>query len=88
MNEKYWTILNGIFILMEKETSRYAGGGFAIANKTKLHFRFHNPNSAEETANYIAKIFIEVNQVKIDQVLQETAEKKEIQSEKNRSLSY
>lgn len=52
-----------------------------------LHFRFHNPNSAEETANYIAKIFIEVNQAKIDQVLQETAEKMEIQSEENRSLS-
>ena len=40
-----------------------------------------------ETANYIAKIFIEVNQVKIDQVLQETAEKMEIQGEENRSLS-
>ncbi|RRK35399.1 hypothetical protein EBB54_17370 [Schaedlerella arabinosiphila] len=58
-----------------------------MANKTKLHFHFHNPNSAEETANYIVKIFIEVNQFKIDQVLQETAEKMEIQSEENRSLS-
>ncbi|NDO70234.1 hypothetical protein FMM80_16875 [Schaedlerella arabinosiphila] len=58
-----------------------------MANKTKLHFHFHNPNSAEETANYIVKIFIEVNQFKIDQVLQETAEKMKIQSEENRSLS-
>lgn len=62
-------------------------GGFTIDNKAKLHFRFHNPNSAEKTVNYIAKIFIEVNQVKIDQVLRETAEKMETQSEENRSLS-
>lgn len=87
MNKKNWTILSGIFIVMEKETSKPVGGGFAIANKTKLHFRFHNPNSAEETADYITKIFIEVNQIKIDHVLQETAEKMEIQSEENRSLS-
>lgn len=54
MNEKYWTILIGVFIVMEKRQ---------------------------------AKIFIEVNQVKIDQVLQETAEKMEIQREEKRSLS-
>lgn len=72
---------------MEKEISWQTGGGFTIANKTKLHFRFHNPNSAEETANYIAKVFIEVNQAKIDWMLRETAEKIEVQGEEIRSLS-
>ena len=47
------------------------GGGFTIANKSKLQFRFHNPNTAEETANYILKIFLEVNQKKLERVLQE-----------------
>lgn len=71
---------------MEKETSWQIGGGFTIANKSKLHFYFHNPNSAEETANYIVKIFVEVNQTKINRMLQETAEKMEAQSEENRSF--
>ncbi len=72
---------------MEKGTNRSTGGGFTIANKTKLHFHFHNPNSAEETANYIARVFIEANQTKIDWMLQEAAEKMEVQNEEDRSLS-
>ncbi|MEY8337737.1 hypothetical protein AALB16_06845 [Lachnospiraceae bacterium 62-35] len=87
MIEKYWTIFIDIFIVMEKETSWQAGGGFTIANKPKLHFRFHNPNSAAEAASYIVKIFIEVNRAKIDRALQEMADRIEIQSEENRSLS-
>lgn len=27
---------------------------------------FHNPNTVEETANYIAKLFVEVNQTKVE----------------------
>ena len=54
------------------------GGGFAIAGKTKLHFHFHNPNSVEETANYIAKIFVEVNRAKVERILQETVDKIEM----------
>lgn len=37
--------------------------------KTKLNFRFHNPNTAEETAEYIAQIFLIVNQVKLENIL-------------------
>lgn len=47
------------------------------AKKTKLKFRFHNPNTAEETAEYIAKIFIEVNQAKVERMLQEASQKTE-----------
>lgn len=63
------------------------GGDFAIAGKTKLCFHFHNPNSVEETANYIAKIFVEVNRAKVERILREKADRIEIKSEKNRSLS-
>lgn len=37
--------------------------------KTKLNFRFHNPNTAEETAEYLAAIFFEVSRVKLDEVM-------------------
>lgn len=44
-----------------------------IPKKTKLNYRFHNPNTPEVTANYILKILIEVNQKKIDRILEEKA---------------
>ena len=43
--------------------------------KTKLNYRFHNPNSVEATADYILKVFIEVNAKKVDRVMQEVAER-------------
>ncbi len=43
--------------------------------KTKLNFRFHNPNTTEETAEYIAKVFIEVNKAKMERILQDNIEK-------------
>lgn len=33
--------------------------------KQKIQFRFHNPNSAEDTARYLEKLFIEVNACKV-----------------------
>lgn len=38
--------------------------------KSKLHFRFHNPNSAEVTADYITKLFVEVDLAKLESALQ------------------
>lgn len=37
----------------------------------KLNYRFHNPNSAEDTANYLFKILIEANVGKVERALQE-----------------
>lgn len=42
--------------------------------KSKLNFRFHNPNTAETTADYILKIFIEANREKVEQAMQTAAE--------------
>lgn len=50
-------------------------------SKTKLNFRFHNPNSVEETAEYITKLFIEVNQAKVERVIRETLEAQDVQVE-------
>ena len=43
--------------------------------KRKLNYRFHNPNPVEVTADYILKVFIEVNAKKVERVMQEVAEK-------------
>ena len=37
----------------------------------KLNYRFHNPNSAEDTANYLVKILIEVNATKVERAIEE-----------------
>ncbi|NBH33745.1 hypothetical protein D3Z58_09305 [Clostridiaceae bacterium] len=58
-----------------------------MANKVKLNFRFHNPNTAEETANYILKIFLEANQEKLDRVLQESVKEEMFQPAEIRSYS-
>lgn len=50
------------------------GGG--IISRKKLTYHFHNPNSDEETVDYILKIFFEVNKTKLDRILQEESKKK------------
>lgn len=42
--------------------------------KTKLHFTFHNPNTPEATADFLVKLFIEVNQPKVEQAIREAQE--------------
>lgn len=39
--------------------------------KRKLNYRFHNPNTAEVTADYLLKILIEANASKVEQAIQE-----------------
>lgn len=43
--------------------------------KRKLNYRFHNPNTAEETANLLYKVFIEVNKEKVEKAVREDLEK-------------
>lgn len=43
--------------------------------RQKLNYRFHNSNTAEVTADYILKVFIEVNMRKVERTIQEAAEK-------------
>ena len=54
---------------------REKGSGSTAMKKQKLNYRFHNPNTAEVTANYILKVFIEVNAKKVDRVMQEMSER-------------
>lgn len=47
--------------------------------KKELKFHFHNPNSAEVTAEYLLGVFIEANRKKVENTLKAEAQK---QSEK------
>ena len=39
----------------------------------KLNYRFHDPNPAAVTADYILKIFIEANAGKVEEAIQKAA---------------
>ncbi len=39
----------------------------------KLNYRFHNPNSAEDTAEFLCKLLIEVNTGKVERAIEEAA---------------
>ena len=39
----------------------------------KLNYRFHNPNSAEDTANFLCKLLIETNAGKVERAIEEVA---------------
>lgn len=41
--------------------------------KTKLNYRFHNPNSAEDTADFLCKLLIEANRGKVERAMERTA---------------
>lgn len=44
-------------------------------NKRKLNYRFHNPNPADVTADFLLKMLIEANAGKVEQAIQEAASK-------------
>ena len=39
----------------------------------KLNYRFHNPNSAEDTADFLCKLLIEANTGKVERAIEEAA---------------
>ena len=40
--------------------------------KDKLNYRIHDPNSTEDTAKYLLKIYIEANREKVDRIIRES----------------
>lgn len=42
--------------------------------KQKLNYRFHNPNTVEETAAYIINILIEANKEKVARIIKSATE--------------
>ena len=42
---------------------------FSAVDKIKLNYTFNNPNSVEDTAEQLLKLFIEVNKQKVDEII-------------------
>ena len=51
--------------------------GFRLKER-KLNYRFHNPNSAEDTADFLCKLLIEVNADKVERAIEEAAKEADI----------
>ena len=49
--------------------------------KRKLNYRFHNPNTAEATADILLEVFIEANSKKVEKAVQEATEQFSTDSE-------
>lgn len=49
--------------------------------KRKLNYRFHNPNTAEATAEILLKVFVEANSEKVEKAVQEAADQVSMDSE-------
>ena len=47
----------------------------------KLNYRFHNPNSAEDTADFLCKLLIEANAGKVERAIEEAASRYAEESE-------
>lgn len=45
--------------------------------KTKLNYRFHDPNPADVTADFLLKLLIEANAGKVERAIEEAALKYE-----------
>ena len=41
----------------------------------KLNYRFHNPNLAEDTADFLCKLLIEANAGKVERAIEKAASK-------------
>ena len=49
----------------------------------KLNYRFHNPNTAAVTADYLLKILIESNAEKVEKAMQDAASQEAKENSKN-----
>jgi len=46
-------------------------------NRPKVNFRYHNPNTDDETLKILIKLFVEASRVKFENVLRKTAAQKD-----------
>ena len=72
LNKKVWSNLRSLLIVWERRTGEVRGCSFRL-KRTKLNYRFHNPNSAEDTADFLCKLLIEVNAGKVERAIEDAA---------------
>ena len=52
-------------------------GRFRLKER-RLNYRFHNPNSTEDTADFLCKLLIEVNADKVERAIEEATKEADI----------
>ena len=67
LNKKVWSNLRSFLIVWERRTGEVRGCSFRL-KRTKLNYRFYNPNSAEDTADFL---LIEANAGKVERAMEE-----------------
>ena len=72
LNKKVWSNLRSFLIVWERRTGEVRGCSFRL-KRTKLNYRFHNPNSAEGTADFLCKLLIEANVGKVERAIEVAA---------------
>ena len=72
LNKKVWSNLRILLIICERRTGEVRGCSFRL-KRTKLNYRFHNPNSAKDTADFLCKLLIEVNAGKVERAIEDAA---------------
>ena len=72
LNRNVWSNLRILLIVWERKTGEVRGCSFRL-KRTKLNYRFHNPNSAEDTADFLCKFLVEVNAGKVERAIEKTA---------------
>ena len=70
LNKKVWSNLRILLIIWERRTGEVRGCSFRL-KRTKLNYRFHNPNSAKDTADFLCKLLIEVNAGKVERAIED-----------------
>lgn len=73
-----------LLIEMEKKTGREEAAFHHEKAKTELS-DFWNPNTAETAANYLLKVLIEANTSKVEQAIQQSADR-QIEEEQREHL--
>ena len=59
-----------------------------MARRQKLNYRFHNPNTPEDTAEFVFKVFLAANKRKLDRAIEEAAEQSRSDANNEQSISY
>ena len=72
LNKKVWSNLRSLLIVWERRIGEVRGCSFRL-KRTKLNYRFHNPNSAEDTADFLCKFLVEVNARKVERAIEDAA---------------
>ena len=64
--------LRSNLIVLKRKTSQRRRWRFRLKQR-KLNYRFHNPNSAEDTADFLCKLLIEANASKVERAIEKAA---------------